>query len=519
METVTSFLHMNCMNPKVAAQLTLDDDFNVPDVNGDIEKCITKSAGITIDSVKISEGRVNVRGRMDFKILYLAADEGKRLQSMGNTISFEETVNGDQFGNDDFVQASGVIDDLNISVINTRKISVKAIVTLTVLSEKAIDCETIKEIQGDDTVQALKKPESLLRLAVHKKDTYRVREDIEIPANKLNISEILWDSITLNNCSTKIYNDKIALAGEFKVFFMYQPEDEEAPVQWLESSIPFEGELEVAGALEGALGDIEVGIASGTLAPKADYDGEARMVEMEVVLELTMRIYQEEEIDVLQDLYSLRQELKPECEKVNCSKLIMKNISQCRISDKLKLDREQGTVLQLLSAQGTAYVENTEVCEKGIRADGIVVMKLMYVAQDDQMPIGIADEIIPFTHVIEAEEVSGDSMILIRPSLEKISAAMTGNNEIEVKASVVLDTLVMEQEEICVVTKVEAEPLNLEKLQTIPSMAGYLVKEGDTIWNIAKKYCTTADSIMKNNDKKSDRLKKGEMIFVIKETP
>jgi LysM repeat protein len=359
----------------------------------------------------------------------------------------------------------------------------------------------------------------MMELVVHKKDTYRVREDIEIPANKPNIAEILWSSVTLNNISTKLYPEKVGVNGELVLFMMYEAEEEGAPVQWLESSVPFGGELDVAGCDEGMIGDIETCIASIAVNIKPDYDGEQRMVELETVLELTMRVYKEEELPVLQDIYSLKSELIPKYQDVSYSRLLMKNVSRCKVNDKLKLDKDNGHVLQLLSAQGTAFIEDIYVESKGVRVEGLVKMKIMYVSADDKMPLGIADEIVPFSHFMEADGITDTSMSFLRPSLEQISTVMSGNNEIEVKCSVVLDALIMENSTARFITDVESVPFDLKKLQNIPSMAGYVVREKDTLWDIAKRYCTTCASIMKMNDMKSENIKKGEMLVIIKETP
>lgn len=519
MEISKSFIHMNHLKSQIVTQLTLDDDFNVPDVNADIDKYITSDALVHTESVKVSEGKANVRGKMDFKILYSSNEDDKMVHSMGNTISFDEVINGDNLGSNDVVNVKCCIDDLNIGIINTRKISVKAVITLTLSAEEMQDIDTVDEISDDSSVNYLRKKEQILQIVVNKKDTYRVREDIELPANKPNISDILWSSVTLNNISTRLFQDKVGVSGELVLFMMYDGEEEDTPVQWVESMVPFDGSIDVAGCEEGMIGDIEACISNISVNLKPDYDGEPRMIELEAVLELVMRVYREDEVNILEDMYSLKNELTPVYQNVSYSKLIMKNISHCKINDKLKLDKDNGHILQLLSAQGIATVEDTTVEKQGIRAEGIVKMKIMYVSSDDKMPLNIADEVVPFSYLIEADGVTETSMSYIRPSLEQISIVMSGNNEIEVKCSVVLDALIMESCQSNFITEVNCVPIDLQKLQSIPSIAGYVVKEQDTLWKIAKKYSTTIGSIMKTNEMKSENVKKGDMLVIIKGTP
>ena len=238
MELSRSLIHMNNLKGRIVTQVTLDDDFNVPDVNADIDKYITRDALVHIENVKGSEGRVNVRGHMDFKILYGSSTDKRKIHSMENSIPFDEMINGDKIGSNDIINVKCNIDDLNIGIINTRKISVKAVLTFSISIQENCDMEAVSEVMDDPSVNYLRRREQILQLLVNKKNTYRIREDIELPANKPNISEILWSTITLNNISTRLYQEKVEVRGELVLFMLYEDEDDNSPVQWLESSVP-----------------------------------------------------------------------------------------------------------------------------------------------------------------------------------------------------------------------------------------------------------------------------------------
>lgn len=44
-------------------------------------------------------------------------------------------------------------------------------------------------------------------------------------------------------------------------------------------------------------------------------------------------------------------------------------------------------------------------------------------------------------------------------------------------------------------TDMKQGPLDYDKIREIPGIVGYIVKEGDTLWSIAKAYFTTVESI------------------------
>lgn len=97
---------------------------------------------------------------------------------------------------------------------------------------------------------------------------------------------------------------KLHLDGELSVFLIYSGEGEHTPVQWLEESIPFSGEVELSEAVEEMIPAVGVRILHAEADKKPDSDGEMREVEVEAVLELDIRLYKEESVELLSDLYS-----------------------------------------------------------------------------------------------------------------------------------------------------------------------------------------------------------------------
>ena len=46
---------------------------------------------------------------------------------------------------------------------------------------------------------------------------------------------------------------------------------------------------------------------------------------------------------------------------------------------------------------------------------------------------------------------------------------------------------------------------------------GYIVKEGDDLWSLAKNYSTTKEGIMEVNELTSEDIKPGEKLLIFKE--
>ena len=65
------------------------------------------------------------------------------------------------------------------------------------------------------------------------------------------------------------------------------------------------------------------------------------------------------------------------------------------------------------------------------------------------------------------------------------------------------------------VQDIEEKDYDYDKIAKMPGIVAYVCKDGDTLWSIAKKFYSTADSIKEINDIKGE-VAKDQMIVVAK---
>ncbi|BCN28808.1 DUF3794 and LysM peptidoglycan-binding domain-containing protein [Anaeromicropila herbilytica] len=516
MELIKKNIHMNKLKCKSSVQLTLDDDFNVPDVKPDIDKIVKEQGEIKINEVKAMNGKVLVKGSLHFHILYISDDRNISIHNMVGEIPFEEVINMDDINQDDNVSVKWELEDLTTSLINSRKISVRSIVSLNFCVEDIYDEETAVSVDGEEEVESKNKIIDITQIAINKKDTHRIKDEITIPSNKPNMFEILYSEARLENMDHRILDNKISLKGEVAFFILYSSEEEDHQIQYLDLELPFSGVIDCSGASEDMVDDIDISILSKDLEIKPDSDGEERVIDVEVVLDLDIKAYEEEQLEILSDVYSTQKELTPTVRDAFYENLVVKNNSKARVSDRIKLDNNQARILQICHSSATAKIDEMEYVQNGIAVDGVLYIQMLYITDDDNKPLGSLKGVIPFSQTIEAKEINENSIYNIKPSVEQLSVIMLDSEEVEVKASVNLNTLVFDKIKEPIITDVVVADIDVDKLQEIPSIVGYIVKPGDSLWNIAKKYYTTVDNIKEVNELEHDTIKTGDKILIIK---
>lgn len=498
-------------------QITVEEDFIVPDSLGDMEEIIAHKEELIAESVKVTTDKVQIRGKLNFAILYRSPEESRNIHSMEGDIGFEESVNMDGAKEGEICDFQCEIEDINIHPIHSRKVCVRAVLRLSVSKNETTDREVVSEIRGEANIRTKRQTVEYADAVVEKHDIFRVRDEIELERSKPNIREILWTHIDLRGAETRAMEGKLSLQGELLVFVLYRPEDEGSPLQWLESTLPFSGLLDVEGADPSLIANVRVRPVTGELAVKPDYDGEQRVIGVDVILELPMKMYREKRAEILKDAYSLNKKLILKKEPVTYDTILLKNGSRCKVSHKLKVDGAKGSILQICHGEGKVSIDDISMVDQGLEIEGVLKVMILYASSEDQSPLASAEGVIPFRHTIDIPGISENCSWELNHCVEQMSAMMVSGGEIQVKAVILLDAFVCQEAGAEVVMDVKEEAFPAEEMEAMPGMIGYQVKDGEELWDIAKRYGTTEENICQLNDIGADQIRPGDRILLVKE--
>ena len=387
--------------------------------------------------------------------------------------------------------------------------------TFTAYVEESKELELPVAVE-DDEISQKKEDISILGTVIHKKDTMRVKEDISLSSNKPDIYELLWNTVEVRGLDIRAENDKIAVKGELFVFALYSGNDDNNSLQWLEHSVPFYQELECVGCTQEMIPNVEISMPQGDLKVKQDEDGEERVIGVDVVLELELKIYEEEELSLLMDVYTPLKECEAVRENQVLESLLVKNFSKCKGNDRIKIENSHGKILQICHSDGNVKVDSSRIVENGIEVEGVVQIRILYIIGDDDMPFYSAETVIPFSHIVEARGISKDSVYYLHSELEQLSTTMADSNELEIRATIGVNVLVLQCSEEFILDKMEEAPLDQEKIRSLPGITVYIVQPEDTLWDIAKRFYTTTEEIRSMNELENEEISSGMPLLLVK---
>jgi LysM repeat protein len=509
-------LRRNRLKSQTGTQVTLDDDFIVPDTMSDMAEVILDSGIIQLEPVKVQRERITVRGKLDFHVLYRKEEGG--LQALGGSIPFEEAINVPDLDEKDYVSVSWQLEDLNTEMIHSRKLGIKAIVTLEAKAESLYDTEAAVDVRGEDDeihLQVRRERIPAAAIALRRKDTYRLKQDITLPGSKPVIERMLWTEMKLAGCQAKPLDGQIHLEGTLMVFALYEG-GESGMVQWVEESIPFSGEVEMQGAAADMIPIIGLKLIHRDLEERPDYDGEMRELSVDAVIELDVRLYEEQELELLQDLYATNREIVLDTGEAVFDQILTRNFGKCRVAEKVEMETDP-RVLQICHSSGSVKLDGVEVRENELAVDGVLEVKLLYLTDEDARPVQAATRLVPFHYEAETPGITEDSIWYLEPGLEQLTAVMAGGGQAELRGVITLDLFVLQPETRQIILQAQVHPVDTEKMKAMPGIVGYLVQPGDSLWDVAKRFHTTEKSILEANELPGDAIKEGDCLILVKE--
>jgi LysM repeat protein len=505
---------MDRIRVQAVTQFTLEDDVNIPESKPDVSALNLEKGELIIDEIKPAIDSVTVRGRLNFVVLYHTTEEGSNLVVLDGKLPFEEKINLQGVVPSDPVTVDGEVEDLTVSMINSRKLNIQSLVTMTARVEELYDEEAPVAIHGDEMVEYRRMPLDLAQIAICKNDIFRLREEVTLPSNYPNVFQILWSNLSLGDVEFKVMEEKITISGDIHLFVLYEGEGEDHSCRCFETAIPFSGVLECHGCREGMLPDIRYHLGQQELSIRPDFDGEERNIGLELVLDIIIRVYEEERLEIISDIYGVSKEISAVTHKADLRRLLSKVTGKTKVTDHVRV--AGGTVLQLLHSEGCVALEQQSTVENGILLQGSVQVKIMYIMGEDDSPYGCAQAQIPYQYTLEVPDIAPEDMGKVHAEVEQLQVTMLDGEEMDVKAILNFSTVVFKSVPVDLISQVNVSDLDGSKMSSLPGMVIYMVKEGDNLWNIGKKYYVPVDSIRELNSLEGDELKVGQKLLIVK---
>lgn len=515
LELIKEAVRINQPIGEDSTQTIVENDIIVPDIKPDIVRILLLDGDAFINSAEAATDKLMINGTVRYKILYVSDDPEQPVKSINTNSGFHYAMDMPNTRQGMQCRVKCDIEHMEYEILNSRKVNVKAIVSLNGVVSTQADQLVARDFEGVEDIQILRSNISVNSYIGNCSSECPVKETLEMPAGKPAIREILRNDVKVTGKEFKLAENKIMAKGELNVSTLYIGDDETRSIQYMEHGIPFAQTIDLPGADEDSFCNVDFDIAEMSFDPEEDADGELRQLKSEVSLNIYAECFGRKEIDLVEDAYSPNSRMSLEKEQLKMEEIVAESRNQITLKELVDIDPDSPDIQEVFNILGKLSLSNSEIANDRVILEGVVSCNVLYLASNEEQPVFCTEREIPFKQTIDVKGVKPGMGLDVEMDIENYSYSMVSSKSVEVRFAIGLLTRVGNQIVIPVISKAVDQPLDDKRQMLQPSIIIYFTQPGDTLWRIAKKYSTTIDEIKKGNEcANRDILPAGEQILI-----
>lgn len=473
-----------------------DTDMIVPDAKSDIAKIISVSAQAAVFGTETSPGRISIAGEVKFNVLYIGDEENGRINSVTKTAPFTHICMCGAAEGDILSVAEGRVRSCGFTLINSRRLKITSSVAVSVKAFRSTRQSALVKAEG---AEVLERELSLFSMRIAASKEISLNETADLPTGKPHISEILRSRAAVTQVESKVLNNKLIAKGNILVSALYLSDSSVCDASL---EIPFTEVLEFDGISPSLDTDISVCVSSCGITPDTDLSGEYKMINAAIVLTCSVLASRRENVTLISDAYLPHGSMKTECAKMRLNPPSDSISEEEFVKESVNISSHP-PILRIFDFDCAVAEVHTD--EGGI-ISGFAEANILYISSDPSNPIASYTGKIPFSHKT-AFPVSA-----ARARVNHVSYSITAADEIEVRLSIVFNLSSAPDETVTFFTSAEEQPY------TPPERASVIisfVRDGDTLWSVAKKHSISLSELTSANALEQDAiLQKGTKLII-----
>ncbi|AST57624.1 peptidoglycan-binding protein [Thermoanaerobacterium thermosaccharolyticum] len=486
------------------SQALIESDVIVPEDMPDAINVIAVLGDTVINEVTESDEKIQVDGELRLNIIYVA-DKEKKLMKINKSIDFTHflEISGSKSKCKSLVNAR--VEHVDYSLINSRKMNVKAIVSI---SGRAFDKEkkeAIVGIQGEEDIEYLKKTVKLSNIVGQNSAETFLKEQVKISDGEPNISRILKADILIKPEEPKITDNRVVIQGSVHVYVVYEG-DSKDEYGYEECDLNYANFIEVPGALSYMRANTYERIIEKNIEISSDENGDNRIIDIELVLKTEALVVEKDETEIPVDIYGITRNVEPVIESIEAISEQERFKSQAIFKENVEF---KNNVRRIIDVVAYPVLSDYTLKDGKVLLEGIIDYNIMYIGDNDN-PMSFKGE-AQFKTFLDVPIDDGELFIDLK--ITHISYDIMAMKEAELKFVVdaTVDAFKLSKYDILVDVKENDEARSEENRHSITI---YMVQKDDELWDIAKRYRTAKEDIIKVNDLKEEKVLAGSKLII-----
>lgn len=489
------------------AEQVLEMEVSLAEYHGEIMQILKCIPDIKIMSKQVTSNKIIIDGYVNFKIIYISK-ENKNINCYEQNMSFNKSIDLNNEYKDHIVDVDYKIDYLNCRAINERRIDLRGSIifntktyyTKNLAISVNMDCNTIQQrlesIAYNPTISL-------------KEKLFTMNEIINLNVEDVDDIVILRCDNKMNLFDYKCIKNKVIVKGECIINLAYLENKYDEEIKYHTQIININQIVDVDGVYESC----ECIISSKLLSCVFDKTEKTEDKDSEILINLyssiIVKAYEERTISYINDIYSTKYEID-----FNKEKTVLE-----QITSKKDVKLSKTVVIDDFVLQGSEIIDfyidivskETTVNQDNLIFNVTYEFNCFYKNNENEILFSSKTKIISYEFDKEEFLDIENSYINIVKFEFKYTQRDTS---VEINIDLTSNFNISKKIDIEFINKVDID--NDKEKDNIQNntLTIYYGDKGELIWDIAKKYNTCVNEILKQNNLESEYLKERTMLLI-----
>ncbi|MDR1693034.1 MAG: DUF3794 domain-containing protein [Oscillospiraceae bacterium] len=469
-------------------------DMIVPDMYPDMADVVCATGQACVKEKSLRDDRLDLTGVARVGVLYRPEGE-EGLRKLDVVIPFNHVFDGR------FAAQSEAFCDVRLleaeaKAVNPRKVSVlcKLSVHATVYAPTEMEMPT----DVSEPCEVRRKTCTAYMPAAAKSKAFTVNENVEIPASRPPVDEIVISRPNLSVTDVKTVGNKAVFKGAVNLNILYLSGGEPVSV---EHEFSISQIMDIDGLEDGASVDFLLRFTGCEMGVNNGLGGEHRQIAVTLHFDAQAAAYMERSLEAITDLYSTQANLNLQMEPVQLTELNERGVKKQPVRESLEIGEDVRTVIDTNVTLGP--ITRLGGDETGCEA----YVSMLYA--DDNGDLKSVSRRLEIPAGIDTEGAK-----IVNHQAGEVTAA-PASGSMELRFAVDFSFLATKPFNLLTVAGVVEEEASEKPAH--PSVVLRRCQEKEELWDIAKKYNTTIGELcLANGLEESEALPDGRLLLIPK---
>ncbi len=481
----------------------VDSDLTLPDYCPDIKSMLCCSIEPGINSVNITGNRITADGNAVIRLLYVSSDD--KLACYEQNYPLSKYVEMNSLTPECQVTADAKVSYVNCRAVSPRRVDVHGCVSVLFSVACCESKEFVSSVSGDGVHQKLMPFQGCSAIGCVSK-LFEMSEAIPVTDTDSTVKGVVHSSAVPLISEVKAVSNKLLIKGEMQIFVSLCCENSE--IKKIEHIMPISRIIELDGVDDACICDVRAETSLIDIRLKADDDGKIRTLDAATVIKTDVCAYKPINCACVEDVYSVKKELDITTAPIESNRFA--GVLDEAFLVNFQPDFTGSEVGEIIDSWCESVTCVATGKKGGAELSGTLTLCLLY--NDSQGNPAFARRQSDYRFIKEIPNADGEinGNISVQPCGVSVNGkGVTVNAGVQLRAR----GCMFETENLMAVTNAEVFE-NTEKSGSHYAVTVYFGESGEKLWDIAKKYNTSEESIRRRNNVSGDVLEKETMLII-----